>query len=235
MTPLKICLLISVTVGFSSAFLSPTPTTFFRSTTMTSAKKNGDDEKAPVVQKFALSVGTLVEFGEKSRTHVGKILSVDHKSNGNNRYNVEDHDGKVYHIADKAVSFSMSTSNSAGDAEKLFLAFTSAQAMPEKSLREQLEVSPDLMEMAWEEATEGTELTPSQFIDIIHSHAATKIESYMAWRLLKQDMAHVFFKELKQHGRVVAFKAKASKAVDAAKNTFCMNPDHQDEYEFCFV
>jgi len=235
MTPLKICLLISVNIGFSNAFLSPTPTAFCRSATATAAKKNSDDEKAPVVQKFALSVGTLIEFGEKSRTHVGKILSIEHKSNGNNRYSVEDHDGKTYHIADKAVSFSMPAPNSVGDAEKLLLEFTSAQAMPEKSVREQLEVSPDLLEMVWEEAAENSEMTPGQFIDIIHSHAASKIENYMAWRLLKQDMAHVFFKELKHNGRVVAFKAKASKTVQAAKNTFCMNPDHQDEHEFCFV
>ena len=54
----------------------------------------------------------------------------------------------------------------------------------------------------------------------------------MAWKLLKSEMAHVFFKEIKDHGRVVAFKAKTRKAVEAAKIGFCST--HQD-HEICFV
>ena len=56
---------------------------------------------------------------------------------------------------------------------------------------------------------------------------------YMAWKLLRGDMSHVFFKDMKQNGRILSFKAKARKAVDNAKTAFCAN--HEDDVEFCFV
>ena len=59
------------------------------------------------------------------------------------------------------------------------------------------------------------------------------MEKYYAWKLLQSDMAHIFFKEIKSNGRVVSFKAKTRKAVEAAKEMFCRT--HQDENEICFV
>jgi len=47
------------------------------------SKKSGDDE---VVNQQAFAVGSFVEFVEKSRTHIGKIGSVEHKSSGGARY-----------------------------------------------------------------------------------------------------------------------------------------------------
>ena len=58
------------------------------------------------------------------------------------------------------------------------------------------------------------------------------MEWYMVWRLLKQDMARIFFNELKQNSRVVEFKTKAAKAVEAAKKTFC---NTYDKPKFFFV
>ena len=201
-------------------------------------KKSGDGdsvEKAP-----ASSVGTFVEFSEKNRIHVGKIVAVEHKANGGARYTVADDGGKQFHVSEKAVSFSMATPNSPGAAGKLFSEFVEAQAISESDLREKLDVTPDLVEMVWEECANAEEsndmiVTPKRFIELVHAHTASAIETYMAWRLLKADMAHVFFKEMKHNGRIVSFKAKAKKAVEAAKITYCSDPKHETEWEFCFV
>ncbi len=185
----------------------------------------------------SFSTGTLVEFSEKKRIHVGKITSVEHKRSGGARYEVIDHDGLKYSIADKAVNYAMSISpNDERNVNKLFDDFAHALEEPEMTLRRDLDISPDLLEIAWEEALESDshELTPQSLIDIVHCHAASGIEAYKAWRLMKTDMAHVFFKELKDNGRVVAFKAKAQKAVEAAKTAFCTNPDHAED-DFCWV
>ena len=63
---------------------------------------------------------------------------------------------------------------------------------------------------------------------------AAALEAYKAWRLLRTDAAHVFFKEIKSNGRVVAFKAKTAKAVENAKHAFCTKAENAEE-ELCFV
>lgn len=185
----------------------------------------------------AFTPGTLVEFSEKKRAHVGRIINVEHKSNGDARYEIIDHDGKKFSIADKAVSYAMpNTPNDERRAKQLFDDFVSAFEESDFELRTDLDISPELLEMAWEEALqdESHEMTPNSLVDLIHSHTASTIESYKAWKLLRTGMAHVFFKEIKDHGRVVAFKAKASNAVEAARKTFCTNPDNAED-EFCWV
>ena len=91
--------------------------------------------------------------------------------------------------------------------------------------------------MAWEEAAaeeaDTHELTPKSFFQLVHSHGASAIEEYMAWKLLKGEMSHIFFKDLKHNGRVLSFKAKARKAVENAKVAFCSS--HGDNAEFCLV
>lgn len=234
---LKSILLFS-TVLASEAFLNSCPKPFALNHLNAQKKKSGDGdliEKAPTS-----SVGTFVEFSEKSRIHVGKIVSVEHKANGGARYTVVDDSGKQFDISEKAISFSMPTPNSPGAAGKLFSEFVEAQTISESDLREKLDVSPLLVEMVWEECANTEEsddmvITPKRFIELIHAHTASAIETYLAWRLLKADMAHVFFKEMKQNGRIVSFKAKAKKAVDAAKITYCSAPEHDSDWEFCFV
>jgi hypothetical protein len=187
-----------------------------------------------VPQQQVFPIGTFVEFQEKKRAHVGKIVQSEHKSNGGARYDVVDSEGKKYGIADKAVLFAMNAPNTPGAATKLFNEFCDAYQADEQTLQTKLDVSTELLEMAWEES-EGTEdhvLTASQFVELILGHAASTIENYMAWKLLKSETSHVFFKEIKDHGRVVAFKGKARKAVDAAKQSFCLN--HADS-ELCLV
>jgi hypothetical protein len=194
------------------------------------SKKHADDE-ANASPAFA--IGTFVEFEEKNRVHIGKISHQEHKSNGSTLYKVTDNTGKTYaHIPDKAVHFAMHPPNTPGAASKLFDDFLSAYELSEEDICAQLEVSPELLELAWEETSEEDDLTPDKLIELVHSHAASAIEKYMAWKLLQTDTAHVFFKVIKDHGRVVSFRAKARKAVEAAKLAFCIT--HNDS-DLCLV
>jgi hypothetical protein len=178
-------------------------------------------------------VGTFVEFEEKSRIHVGKVKSVEHKSNGGSRYEVIDNDGHRFAIADKAITFTIPAPNTPAQQAILFNEFIAAQVASEEDLLTKLDFSPGLLEMAWEEAEEDEgELTPSALVELVHAHAASAIEKYIAWKLLRTEMAHVFFKEIKDHGRVVSFKAKARKTVDSAKQAFCLL---HDDSELCIV
>mmetsp|Transcript_29666 Transcript_29666/g.60581 ORF Transcript_29666/g.60581 Transcript_29666/m.60581 type:complete len:231 (-) Transcript_29666:308-1000(-) len=215
----------------TNAFVVPSKQAFVRC-----APLNSSDEKE-VVKQPAFPVGTLVEFAEKKRIHVGKILSSEHKSKGGARYSVEDHDGHKFNIADKAVTYAMPVSpDNARKVNQIFDEFALALEENPMELQKDLDISPELLEMAWEEALEDEshELTPKSLVQLIHSHSASAIESYKAWRLLRSDMAHVFFKELKENGRVVSFKAKAMKAVDSAKKAFCTKPENAEE-ELCWV
>ena len=196
------------------------------SKTSSQAKKSGDD----VVQQYAFPVGTFIEFEEKNREHIGKIAKLEHKISGGARYLVVDHEGKQYDIPDKAVRFAMHPPNSPAASDKLFEQFLAAHDATEESIQSKLQISPEILEIAWEESNETDDhlLTPSALVDLVHSHAASAIEKYMAWKLLRTEMAHIFFKEIKDHGRVVSFKAKARKAVEAAKETFCNSHNGND-------
>jgi len=134
----------------------------------------------------------------------------------------------------------MTCPNSPGQAEKLYTDFCKAQDSPIKSIQDAIDVSPELLQMAWEEAAGEAEeesssrnLTAGTFIELIHAHAASAMEKYLAWKYLQSEQAHIFFKEIKDRGRVVSFKAKTRKAVDNAKDVFCRS--HQDDNEICFV
>ena len=74
-------LLISA-LSFSSvtAFVANAPVS---SSVCLQAKKSSGEE---VENQQAFAVGSFVEFVEKSRTHIGKIKEVEHKSSGGARY-----------------------------------------------------------------------------------------------------------------------------------------------------
>ena len=230
---MKTIAVLSFLVGSVHSFVPVTERTCLH---RLQAKKNPEDA-AP---KASLPVGTFVEFEEKQhRVHIGKIADVEHKSNGGTRYSVEDSEGHRFNIADKAVHFSINPPNSPGPANKLYLDFVEAQQASEDELQSKLDISPEILELAWEEALEYEEIsgehngvTPDQLIELVHSHAASAIEKYQAWRLLQSDLSHVFFKDMKDHGRVTSFKVKARKAVETAKRAFCNS--HSDS-DLCLV
>ncbi|KAL3893779.1 MAG: hypothetical protein SGARI_007951 [Bacillariaceae sp.] len=195
-----------------------------------------DDEEAPQVQ--ALPVGTFVEFEEKKRVHAGKIEECEHNLKGA-RYVVIDNEGHHFNIADKEVHFSINAPNAPKQAEKLFDQFVAAQEASEDEIQKDLNIDAELLELAWEEALENAEsdggadtLTPGKLVELVHSHAASALEKYKAWRFLQSDLSHVFFKDIKDHGKIKSFKAKARKAVDNAKQAFCNS--HEDS-DLCLV
>jgi hypothetical protein len=253
---LTILLLVFVSNSIHAFQLSPFPTTSSSPATSTrggfsvgvssltflNSKKPGDDVGHPPT----LAIGTFVEFEEKNRVHAGKITkaqehSKSSASSGGARYQVADRVGKLFDISDKAIRFIIHPPNSPVASEKLFSEFLSAHDASEEVLHKTLDIPPEMFEMVWDESASVEEedgdhsrmlLTPSAFVDLVHSHDASAIEKYMAWKILRTDMAHVFFKEVKEHGRVVSFKAKTRKAVDAAKQDYCN--DHKDS-DLCEV
>jgi len=222
---------IILSIATTHAFLQH-PHTFAPSLILNSKKGDAVDAAQ---QKF--SVGSFVEFQEKSRVHVGKIAQVEQKGNGASRYNVIDSNGKLFSIADKSISYTMPCPTTPGQAEKLYTEFCQAQDTPLDTLQERLGITPELLELVWEDLENDEEssdhsLTAASLVDSVSSDAASAIEKYLAWQLLKSDTAHIFFKEIKTHGRVVAFKCKAKKAVDAAKLEFCKT---HNTNELCFL
>ncbi len=138
-------------------------------------------------------------------------------------------DGKKFDIPDKDILYSIPCPNTPGQASKLYDEFCETHnAMSLRSIQQAIDVTPDLLVMAWEEATDESESEKGS-----SSNLLTALEKYMAWKFLQSEMSHVFFKEIKLHGRVVSFKAKTRKAVEAAKEVFCRT--HQDDNEICFV
>lgn len=113
----------------------------------------------------------------------------------------------MFNIPDKDVKYCMTCPNSPGQAEKLYNEFCKAQDSPIKSIESEIDVSGELLQMAWEEAAEESEnesssqnLTPASFIELVHAHAASAMEKYLAWKYLQSEQAHVFFKEIKSNG-----------------------------------
>lgn len=193
----------------------------------------GDDAE-DIQRQQTLPIGTVVEFEEKGRHHIGTIASAEHNASGKARYQVIDTEGSKMDVADKQVTFWTPGPSNNKKAEHLLMELASVQDAPEEILCQKLDVTPDLLEMAWEETADedhpSHELTAKSFVKLIHSKAASAMEEYMAWQLLKGETAHVFFKDMKQHGRILSFKAKARKAVENAKDAFCSS---HDNVEFC--
>ena len=71
---------------------------------------HGSKDLGKVVLQKTYTSGTIVELSEKKRVHAGKIITVQHTSNGAARYDVEDQDGHKFNIADKAVNYAISIS-----------------------------------------------------------------------------------------------------------------------------
>jgi hypothetical protein len=130
-------------------------------------------------------------------------------------------------------------------------------------LTKELDLDAEVLELAWEEAsstsvgaseaapgssstssTSSTStsaighaiVTPDSFLELVHSRpSAGPGESYRVWRLLSTDLGHVFFKDIADHGRITAFRAKGKPAVEAAKSAFCEDHEQEKEWGFCFV
>jgi hypothetical protein len=207
-------------------------------TSLKTVKDGGENDVPPLAQQSAISAGTIVEFREKKRAHLGRIREVERKSNGWARYDVEEYpSGKHFSIADKDVSFTIPVPTNEKQEEKLLEQLDHAFNMELSGLCKALDISPGLLELAWQEKAESEcdedmILTPSDLVLIVLSHKASQVERYEAWRLLRSEIGHVFFKEISEHGRVVAFRAKPKKSVHALRDVYCISHDDDD---FCDV
>ena len=104
---------------------------------------------------------------------------------------VIDSDGKKFDIPDKDILYSIPCPNTPGQASKLYDEFCEAHdTVSLRSIQQAIDVAPDLLLIAWEEATDESEseegsssnlLTPASFIERVHAHTATALGKYMTW------------------------------------------------------
>jgi hypothetical protein len=76
-------LVVSALSLSATAFVAVGPTSMMPHSSCILSKKSANEE---VVNQQVFAVGSFVEFVEKSRTHIGKIEEVEHKSSGGARY-----------------------------------------------------------------------------------------------------------------------------------------------------
>jgi hypothetical protein len=77
-------LVVSALSLSATAFVAVGPTSMMPHTSSCILSKKSANEE--VVNQQVFAVGSFVEFVEKSRTHIGKIEEVEHKSSGGARY-----------------------------------------------------------------------------------------------------------------------------------------------------
>ena len=76
-------LVVALSLSLATPFVPNAPPQIVPSSSCILSKKSGGDG---VENQQAFAVGSFVEFVEKSRTHIGKIGGVEHKSSGGARY-----------------------------------------------------------------------------------------------------------------------------------------------------
>lgn len=83
---LRLLVVSALSLSTATAFIARVPDPIMRpymTSSSVHSKKSGCDE---VENQQAFAVGSFIEFVEKSRTHIGKIEAVEHKSSGGARY-----------------------------------------------------------------------------------------------------------------------------------------------------
>lgn len=135
-------------------------------------------EETEVQQQHALTKGSIVEFEEKGRKHIGTIQSAEHNANGKARYTIVVQDGEVEHkydVADKEVLFSTPRPTNEKQAVALIASFLEVQEAEESVLLQKLGVTPELLEMAWEETIyEEPEPEEEEVVEEIDAAAAVE-------------------------------------------------------------
>ena len=76
-------LVVALSLSSATPFVPNAPSQPVSSSSCILSKKSGGDG---IENQQAFAVGSFVEFVEKSRTHIGKIGGVEHKSSGGARY-----------------------------------------------------------------------------------------------------------------------------------------------------
>eukprot|EP00613_Pedinella_sp_CCMP2098_P006597 CAMPEP_0171596900 /NCGR_PEP_ID=MMETSP0990-20121206/2218_1 /TAXON_ID=483369 /ORGANISM="non described non described, Strain CCMP2098" /LENGTH=199 /DNA_ID=CAMNT_0012158185 /DNA_START=195 /DNA_END=794 /DNA_ORIENTATION=+ len=199
-----------------------------------------------------MNIGSICEFDDgKGRTYIGSLVATEHKSNGGARFEMMGANGNTYHIGEKSVTFSTPPPANPKECAKLLKDLNKAHGEDAVELRMALNVDAELIALAWEETDSLMEYSGSQEWPLPHSDTITAgaflelvsgapanspAEKYRAWRLLGfTELGHIFFKAIKEKGRVTSFRAKTAKAVEDAKKAFCNGSHGNEEPGFCLI
>mmetsp|Transcript_9093 Transcript_9093/g.27237 ORF Transcript_9093/g.27237 Transcript_9093/m.27237 type:complete len:226 (-) Transcript_9093:71-748(-) len=189
-----------------------------------------DSDAAPV-EINALGKGSIVEFVHNKHTTLGVVTDHMVKSKGGLRYEITTADEKVHvGVAPRDIHFSAPPlKGDKGDKPPL-------KRLPEFEHVLQTSatnlIDPETLEISWEIAAEEDKVLRTKDISKLTDMGSSPVDIYRTFRVLSSELGHVFFKGAK--GEAAAFKARAKKTVEAAKQSLCNN--HSDEYgEFCLV
>jgi len=234
----KVALIALALVATTEAFLS-VPHRRRSLVPSVAGKKDKSEDGETVQQKQQVAMGSICEFDDsKGHEFIGKITNCEHKANGNNRYDLETLEGKLFNVAEKQLHFIAPPPANPKEHTRLFKEIDASHMASVADLTKSLDLDPEVLELAWEESSSELEgmLATDTFVELVHSRKPIdSVEAYRAWRFLMTDLGTVFFKSIKENGRVMAFKAKTEAAVEAAKTMFCKDEKIQKQYHFCLV
>mmetsp|Transcript_24577 Transcript_24577/g.77010 ORF Transcript_24577/g.77010 Transcript_24577/m.77010 type:complete len:230 (-) Transcript_24577:144-833(-) len=195
-------------------------------------KEASDEAELPSLH----GVGSICEFDEGKQGHarglLGVIIKAESKAKGGARYEVLDADGRTHPIKAAQVRATFAASKKLKDPLDAPLVLADYVRVAEKAPTE-LGVEPEMLEVAWELASEAdAPLSAKQILGVIdEALCASPVQLFAAYRLLTSEVGRVFFKAIGDK-----YKAKAAKAVAASKSALCSAAD-ADAYgdEFCLV
>mmetsp|Transcript_2635 Transcript_2635/g.8776 ORF Transcript_2635/g.8776 Transcript_2635/m.8776 type:complete len:238 (-) Transcript_2635:132-845(-) len=195
-------------------------------------KEASDEAEPPSLH----GVGSICEFDEGKQGHarglLGVIIKAESKAKGGARYEVLDVDGRTHPIKAAQVRATFAASKKLKDPLDAPLVLADYVSVAEKAPTE-LGVEPEMLEVAWELASEAdAPLSAKQILGVIdEALCASPVQLFAAYRLLTSEVGRVFFKAIGDK-----YKAKAAKAVAASKSALCSAAD-ADAYgdEFCLV
>ena len=230
-TAMKLIRLAVAVASTASAFLRASPGAAPPS--LRAKKDKAADADAAPVEVNALGKGSIVEFEFNKHTCIGVVDAHMVKAKGGLRYDVVTADEKVHAgVAPKDIHFSAAPlPGDKGDKSpmKRIKDFEDVLATSAARL-----VDPEVLEICYELAAEEDDGKVFRVKEIakLFDEGTSPVDLYRTFRIMTSELGRVFFKSAK--GEAAAFKAKAHKAVDAAKVTLCNT--HGDDYgEFCLV
>jgi len=188
-------------------------------------------EERPEVQ---ISTNSIVEFNDAKHGSgqqpavLGLVKGVEYKAKGGARIQIMDASSAMHTVPEKDIHINLGSYKGKLVEPAEILAEYAAVMELEPSA---LGVEPELLEMAWELAseTEKKSYSPKFLMSLVDENfLKSQLDAYKAFRLLTSDMGRIFFKSLNGN----EYKAKAVKAVKASKENWCRSAE---EEEWCFV
>jgi hypothetical protein len=186
--------------------------------------------------KVNIDMLSIVEFHDAKHgsgacpSVLGLIKGIEHKAKGGARLKVVDASGTVHMVPEKSIHVNLGCyKGKLVEPEAILADYQSVLELEPTKIG----VEPDVLEMAWELASEEdkTSVSPRYLFSLIDdSLFKSQIGVYKAFRLLTSDLGKVFFKAVSSN----EYKPKASKSVQASKENWCRDRE-ADAEEWCFV